>query len=613
MASLTNKIIANIKQSTNNVENFYNSDNVICIDSSFLRLGINTKTPNYAIDVSGIDSESIINSKNIIINNLAKIYEISCNTATILYSDISTADISLCKINTISGDLVDISMLKTKTIDISTLKVPTISSDYIDVITLCGEILDISGLTVNSLFIENSLSFAGNFSLEYIQANKSFISDFSCITLSGNFIYSYDNSCTNLYVEKDASSNNIYTNNLYVLNNATFTNDISCNGKAIIKDISVNGDASFNSINADSINVITLTANNEPIVTDGIFDIGIGKFNTLNVDDIAHIGSKANNNSLQIKGNEIIDQGELNFSNTGRLVLPNYNSTNAIYYNSARNGTFAYDDNTGILKLKSSGKWIDLDSKKLLATYSLNKSILGNDISINRIFAFANNVDPTINKYYIENSNNLLLKDKFQNIIDISNYKYKYIPLKSNKFKNFDISNNDYNTSIENYDAIDLTQQIFTNDASCIFVGKQNTDNGSLYLTTNSLINYEITANLTIRYLNKNPNDVEVNNYTFGIYPNMSVHPSQDIGIEDLNKLSIQNKYISINNSVIVFDNSYNLSNISLTYNGTLGNNANPISTNNKLFKNGFKFYISSTKDINYLQIDSFYCSIKQL
>ena len=610
MASLTNKIIANIKQSTNNVENFYNSDNVICIDSSFLRLGINTKTPNYAIDVSGIDSESIINSKNIIINNLAKIYEISCNTATILYSDISTADISLCKINTISGDLVDISMLKTKTIDINNLKVPTISSEYIDVITLCGEILDISGLTVNSLFIENSLSFAGNFSLEYIQANKSFISDFSCITLSGNFIYSYDNSCTNLYVEKDASSNNIYTNNLYVLNNATFTNDISCNGKANIKDISVNGDASFNSINADSINVITLTANNEPIVTDGIFDIGIGKFNTLNVDDIAYIG-RANNNSLQIKGNETIDQGELNFSNTGRLVLPNYNSQNVTSYNGARNGTFAYDDTTGILKLKSSGKWIDLDSKKLLATYSLNKSILGNDISINRIFAFANNVDPTINKYYIENSNNLLLKDKFQNIIDISNYKYKYIPLKSNKFKNPDISNNDYNTSIENYDAIDLTQQIFTNDASCIFVGKQNNDNGSEYLTSNSLINYEITANLTIKYLNKNPNDVEVNNYTFGIYPNIQLHPGESIGNNDLNEISIKNKFISIDNSIIVFDNSYNLSNINLTYNGTLGN-PNQISSN-KFFNNGFKFYISSTKDINYLQIDSFYCSIKQL
>jgi len=611
MASLTNKIIANIKQSTNNVENFYNSDNVICIDSSFLRLGINTKTPNYAIDVSGTDSESIINSKNIIINNLAKIHEISCNSATILYSDISRADISLCKINTISGDLVDISMLKTKTIDIDTLKVPSISSEYIDVNTLSGEILDISSLTVNSLFIENSLSFSGNFSLEYIQANKSFISDFSCQDLCSNFIYSYDNSCTNLYIEKDASSNNIYTNNLYVLNNATFKNDISSNGKANIKDISVNGDASFNYINANSINVITLTANNEPIVTDGIFDIAIGKFNTLNVDDIAHIGTKSNTNSLHIKGNQIIDAGELKFSNTGRFILPNYNSNNSASYIGARNGTFAYDDTTGILKLKSSGKWIDLDSKKLLATYSLNKSILGNDISINRIFTFANNSDPTINKYYIDNSNNLLLKDKFQNIIDISNYKYKYIPLKSNKFTNYDMSNNDYNTSIENYDAIDLTQQIFTNDASCIFVGKQNNDNGSVYLTSNSLINYEITANLTVKYLNKNPNDVEVNNYTFGIYPNIQLHPGESIGNSDLNEISIKNKFISINNSIIVFDNSYNLSNISLTYNGTLGN-PSQISSN-KFFNNGFKFYISSTKDINYLQIDSFYCSIKQL
>tara|TARA_Y100000992_G_scaffold209931_2_gene144024 strand:+ start:4660 stop:6492 length:1833 start_codon:yes stop_codon:yes gene_type:complete len=610
MTSLTNKIIANIKQSTNNVENFYTSDNVICIDSSFLRLGINTKSPNYAIDISGTDSESIINSKNIIINNLAKINEISCNLANIIHSDMSSVDISFCKIHTLSGNFIDISSLKTNTIDINTLVVPTISSDTITVNTLSGDTLDISNLIVYSLTIENNLSFAGNFALEYIEANKSYIRELSSNDICSNFLYSYDNSSTNLYVENDASSNNLYANNLYILNEAIFSNDISINGSAIMNDISVNGDASFNSINADSINVLTLTANNEPVVTNGIFDISIGKFNTLNVDDIAHIGTVPDITSLHVKGNLMIDNGELKFSNTGKFVLPSYNINN---YYTAREGTLTYDDTTGILKLRTTGKWNDLDSKKILATYSLDDTYLGNDISINNAYRFPNNPDATINKFYIDNSNNLLLKDTAQNIIDISNYKYKFIPLKSNKFINSDMLNNDYNTSIEDYNNIDLNNQIFTNDVSCIFVGKQSSDNGSSYLNQNTLINYEITANLTIRYLNKNPNDVEINNYTFGIYPNMSIHPGQDIGIEDLNKLSIQNKFISINNSIIVFDNSYNLSNISLTYNGTLGNNANPISANNKLFKNGFKFYISSTKDINYLQIDSFYCSIKQL
>ena len=126
-------------------------------------------------------------------------------------------------------------------------------------------------MIVYSLTIENNLSFAGNFALEYIEANKSYIRELSSNDICSNFLYSYDNSSTNLYVENDASSNNLYANNLYILNEAIFSNDISINGSAIMNDISVNGDASFNSINADSINVLTLTANNEPVVTNGIF------------------------------------------------------------------------------------------------------------------------------------------------------------------------------------------------------------------------------------------------------------------------------------------------------------------------------------------------------
>ena len=62
--SITNKLIANIKQvqPTTNLSNFVNSNNVICIDSSNNRIGINTKDPEYSIDISGSMSEHAINS-----------------------------------------------------------------------------------------------------------------------------------------------------------------------------------------------------------------------------------------------------------------------------------------------------------------------------------------------------------------------------------------------------------------------------------------------------------------------------------------------------------------------------------------------------------------------
>ena len=227
------------------------------------------------------------------------------------------------------------------------------------------------------------------------------------------------------------------------------------------------------------------------------------------------------------------------------------------------------------------------------------------------IFYYLNHsIDSTRNKYYIDNSENLLLKNNNGEIIsDTSNYKYKFIPIKSNKYFNNDKLNHDYNTTIDDHNNIDLENQIFRNDISSILIGKiQNNDNGQNFLSTNTLINYEINANLTIKYLNKTPNDVEINNYTFGLYPNIVLTPGNTI-VNSIDELSIQNKFISLNNSIIVFDNSYNCSNISLSYIGTLGNQANP--SNN--FNNGFKFYISSNKDINYLQIDSFYCTIKQL
>jgi hypothetical protein len=70
---------------------------------------------------------------------------------------------------------------------------------------------------------------------------------------------------------------------------------------------------------------------------------------------------------------------------------------------------------------------------------------------------------------------------------------------------------------------------------------------------------------------------------------------------------SIDSSFVIMNSAIVAFDNSYNYANVSLNYIGPLGN----IDTLSD--RSGFNFYISSTKDINFLVVDQFNATIKQL
>ena len=76
--SVTNKIVANIKKTNVSVNSFLNSSNVVCIDTSTNRIGINTKTPRYSIDISGTDPNNLIYVNKLIIGTIAIIKDISC-------------------------------------------------------------------------------------------------------------------------------------------------------------------------------------------------------------------------------------------------------------------------------------------------------------------------------------------------------------------------------------------------------------------------------------------------------------------------------------------------------------------------------------------------------
>ena len=599
MASLTNKIIANIKQSTNNIENFYNSENVICIDSSFIRLGIKTKYPQYAIDVSGDDNYSIINSKNLQITNLATIGNLNNNNGNINELSANILDIStLCLFKTISGDVAQIGRLTTQALDIQLVDAPDISCLFLKSQNISGIILDISDISVNKI-VTKELDFTGDFTINNINVNQ----EISSNIIKNSYIESRnvtatDICCTNLKVYDYADLNNVDISKLNVTGEASF-NKIDICGAGIFNDISINGIAFIDSLNADKLDVINLTANGKTIVSSGDFNLESGIFDSLTVNLRATIGNDPRIDSLKITGNLYMQNGNIKFSGASKFVLPRFEQIN--YSGDISDGTLTFDQDTGIIKVRTTVNkntadeqsiWNDLDSRKIVATFKLNNDISGNNVLLNPNYLIDSN--PNNNKYFIENSNNLIITHPTTNI------KYKYIPIAPNKYKGLDNSTNDFN----------VAPDIISYDNSSILIGKIiNNDSRKSYLAGNYGINYEITANLTVRYLNKRPNDVEVTQYNFGIYPSILAATPEQAAVLNYEEEVINNKFIDVNNTVIVFDNSFNYSNINLTYVGTLGNSANnPIK-----FNNGFKFLISSTKDLNYLQIDSFYCTIKQI
>ena len=110
------------------------------------------------------------------------------------------------------------------------------------------------------------------------------------------------------------------------------------------------------------------------------------------------------------------------------------------------------------------------------------------------------------------------------------------------------------------------------------------------------------TPKRDIKYLNRDPGDVEPNDYTFGIHPHMNTL----YNIQD----SVDNSFVHFSNTVIAFDNSFNFANTSLNYIGPLASSSLGHNINDR---SGFNFYISSNKDINFIAIEQFNGTIKQL
>lgn len=249
--SVTNKLVANIRQANVISKNFFEGTNVVCIDTSNSRIGIDTKNPTWSIDISGVEPYNGVKCHNLDISGTA---------------DISYALIKYLKAPTISADNVNISFiyineLSGNLIDISEVVFNNISGDFIysnnfikgNIIEFSGGVIlndlsingtlrsndfiftkiDFSSVSIDTSFTTQSTSESKfNGKVEFLNTDN----PVQYLTLSGNHINTFSISCDNLQLTKQADFSSIN-----VLNDASFNT------------INVSSSAIFSSISSDSI------------------------------------------------------------------------------------------------------------------------------------------------------------------------------------------------------------------------------------------------------------------------------------------------------------------------------------------------------------------------
>jgi hypothetical protein len=550
--SITNKIIANIKKSRINTDNFINTENVVSIDSSNIRIGINTKDPQYAIDVSGDSAISWINSKNINISEIAKIQSISGQFAEISdFSSTNIIDISLGRFKLLEGTTIDVSLIIANVISINDISIneinvnTLISHEIIHITEISGNKIDVNEIKCNKIDATNITFPPGQ--------NQDFPK-----------LFGTDLSYTNITAD-EISSNTLYVNNTSYFNDACFNdvcfNNIHVDACGNFANLVVSNDASFKTvIITDTASIGTL----DVIGTASITEISTNNLTIGGNEIFSGAGSAFGGNNIDAKFRDLEINGILkllssklaNFS-AGFLILPDTLHADV--------GAISFNASLRQLKFRHElSKSITIEVEKQYAYIKLNPDVSGNDISFNT----------NSNSYFIDDSHNLIIHDNSSTIYEDSfSNNYKYIPLQKISNKILDVSENKY---------IELNEEL-NSDTSII---------------------YEVTANISVQYLNKIPGDVEVTNYTFGMAP----YYDSSFNKAQLDKQFFENSFTKITNSITVFDNSYNFATSSINFIGPV----------NELYidsepRKGLMFFISSNKDLDSLRIDNFTCNIKKV
>ena len=513
--SITNKLVANIRQANDVSTNFFTGTNVVCIDTSNRRIGIDTKTPTWSIDISGVESYNGVKCHNLDISGTA---------------DISYANIGFLRTPSLFIDVIDISngyfkKIDASLIDVNDVNFNTISGDFIySNNTINGNLLDCSyGIIHNNLDICGTLTakdftFGEDVELNKVTITSAFITqptseskfngkvEFLNInnpvqyrTISGNHINTFSISCDNLQVNQQADFSSI-----------------NVSAEASFNTINVSGDAVFSTISTSNILIQGLsieqfvTNNSTSQLSKHITDISINALYGKQLYIQSNIGNTFvpppdNFNSID----KLIINDSLDLSNNTNgetsLILPYKELTNI---NDRRIGNIFYSkDSTGVIN--------GLQIIKSTPQNAIDDTPTGDTITLKQV----------LTKYY-------MLEASGTNFHDCGNEKYKCVGM--------DIHSNQ------------VTGDNIIDDIYPFYVDISN-------ITTS---NIEINANITVSLNNdKNGNDVDALNYEFFIFGLTSID-------EIANDIK-STKLVSNKNTILVFDNSYNYNSTSLHYIGS--------------------------------------------
>jgi hypothetical protein len=571
--SVNNRIIANIKKNTLNFDNFQNTHRVICIDSSNNRLGIGTRDPRYALDISGdyinssdpseytLYSDTII-GETISGNKIIQAKKIYGNT---IIGDLF--DISDGYFENLSGNILDISLLYVTEISGTNYFFPDFSCNNI-ISNICG---DFDNIIVNKITLKESgeldataLNVKVNLTRQDLEnLTVGYVGkEIELSDISGRALI-IDICCTNIDISNNANLYNLKVSNLADFSGITISNeaqikDLSINGMAEFNIINVNGDANFNStVDISSLRVDDLTnLNGDSILNNGVLEIGgDSNFNKITANTIYISNLSDSSGLLYVQDGTNIIFNTQNFKIKSLKIESENNPflllSDNTYFNIPIKDPF-FNQNQDVI---SGTIFYDL-SKSKLSIYEDNKKV---EFAPNILFASYKDFS------YNDFSNNI-----------INNY--KFIPIKNH------LSNCSY----------------FQNQQQDLSYNSIMINNSNSQITSNSIVFHEITANICVKYTNVIPGDVEANFYKFGIYKNIN---NQHMDFDN-NSIDPDISYglITTKNTIIAFDNSYNYANSSLTY---INKYDHDIS--------GYYFILHSNKDISHLDIESFYCKIHEL
>ena len=516
--SLTNKIVANIKKTNADVKSFVDTSNVVCIDTSNNRIGINTKTPRYSIEIIGTSPSNLIYVNKLEVGASASIRDISC------LNNIDASSVSLRKLNfitlsgdninsnsltTISANILDLSINRLALRDLSTINLDVSYLRVSNRVDVCGN-MTIKNLTVTGDFSGgNSTSFTSliitSSTFTTMNSTNSYIRNIDCSAIKVDICANFNgNVFCNNNIELSGGSFQTLSGN--ILNSVNFRAlTISCE-RLVTRDCSINGTLIVSNINDLSGN---------PIIREGGI---VTSENTNSSFGNITVTTKLNiQNNCDISNLRIVKR--LDFSANASLIMPTYSLNSA-----SEQRSLAFEMlNISMDRIKiynSNSGWSNIYTKTHYASLDLNSEISGNSTSSITV----NNV---VN-YFIDNSDHL-----------IYNTNYKYIPL---QFKI--IGDKTATSGINIFNILDISS---------------TKPSGKLKVPDISGI-YEINSTISMKYLNRIPGDVEPNNYSFGLYDS---------------SLNSTNCYVEHTNNILTFDNSFNYSSLSLNYIGPLFNNSN--------------------------------------